>query len=409
MIARPQTVGLSAKTPEGSLVPGGHLYISSCYHIPKATWKIGVRSPLGLHQFSLPLRPTNGPHLESTILIDGQQFSVVGAPPVDDRIVAKKCQIGQIDFHLPPAPLDSKLIRNFLSAAAPQCQMTLEEGEWFCRLPYTSLGAAQKRIRDLRKTMIFRWSRRPYPLTRRLTLTAQLAKLVSDWPRSTDDRVQNFCRLLSFSLDEEVPLIMGKGVWRREVCQRQKRPQPQTLLIGLDLALRELEILAKTYGKSSRLGYLTVRIPKSQNVPKDLWVSLKPVISLLEDPFGNGISSWHPLLHTKEFGLSQSYIVLWSLAHRTDQWFEALAAPYEMDNVEAERYLVANYIDSNIRSELEFPITNGRTKILKLPQGQYRYELKKHDAPTVSQASPSLSVGIIPWDKKRPRPLISKF
>ena len=39
------------------------------------------------------------------------------------------------------------------------------------------------------------------------------------------------------------------------------------------------------------------------------------------------------------------------------------------------------YIRESIASETEFPITNGRSKIIRLPKGDYRYAIRQNSGP----------------------------
>ena len=69
-----------------------------------------------------------------------------------------------------------------------------------------------------------------------------------------------------------------------------------------------------------------------------------------------------------------------------------------------------NYIRESIASETEFPITNGRTKIIRLPKGAYRYAIKQNSGPFSEEFSlPENKIaasGSIKWVKKRPHVVI---
>ena len=83
---------------------------------------------------------------------------------------------------------------------------------------------------------------------------------------------------------------------------------------------------------------------------------------------------WHPLYQTEKQRLIYSQI------HPE----QSPPCPGDQVNQEATDASVATireYIGESICSETEFPISNGRGKILALPAGMYRYEISVNPAP----------------------------
>ena len=68
------------------------------------------------------------------------------------------------------------------------------------------------------------------------------------------------------------------------------------------------------------------------------------------------------------------------------------------------------YIRESIASETEFPITNGRSKIIRLPKGDYRYAIRQNSGPFSEEfylpKKKITASGSIKWTKRRPHVVI---
>ena len=75
---------------------------------------------------------------------------------------------------------------------------------------------------------------------------------------------------------------------------------------------------------------------------------------------------------------------------------------------------LSSHISDNVCSETEFAISNGRGKVLALPKGTYKYELKQHYglfSKTLKKDNANLdsSAGSFKWSRRRPYPTVRKF
>src|SRR5690606_35733312 len=75
---------------------------------------------------------------------------------------------------------------------------------------------------------------------------------------------------------------------------------------------------------------------------------------------------------------------------------------------------VKAFVLASITSETEFVITNGRSKLLRLPEGEYRYVVEPYVAPlgenVIHDSEPQLeSRGSLTWAGSYPKPVINDW
>lgn len=279
------------------------------------------------------------------------------------------------------------------------------EDRWICPLPVIDPWSAIQEFGRLQKRMIRRWSRHPYLLARRLHIGLQLAGVLQS---GSTDRHRHLCQILGWSLPDELPLAMRSPIWQERFCQEEMSPAGRRLaLAGLRDVNREIVSLAEHLEEQSRLGVLSIKIPRSTAPSRDLWVRLRPAqIPETGDEPSNAAQNpcWHPYLSTapgfletaRRLGLLDQHVPA-ACRHR----FRPVAG------LNPDQYL-----HDSIASESEFPITNGRGKLLRLPAGRYDYSLHQRSVRDLSAPfapdSPETS-GTLNWLARRPAPTIRKW
>ena len=313
-----------------------------------------------------------------------------------------------------------KTLGTWAAALAPDCAVDFDQaaGGWSCQLPQADPKKALTTLKKIRTAMIRQWSRQPYLLSRRVAVAVAFGEALLD--ASPHRRLDTLCHIVEASLAAELPAVMSSSRWRAGLCTREDLPpSPHRLTLarfGLGKAVAEIEFLKKLFERSSRLGRLTVRIPKGQLPHRRLWVTLQPreeVNSALAKEtariWAHGerpslpASCWHPL-----FGDSAPLMTLARQLALTGD-LTGLSCMETLQNQSRKR--TERYLAESIASETEFVISNGRSKLLRLPQGNYQYTIQTLPPNpdlwgTDSDPHGPVSKGTIAWDSRRPRPVI---
>jgi hypothetical protein len=316
-----------------------------------------------------------------------------------------------------------------LKALAPDCQIQFNPAlsSWSCSLEGLDPKVAEQEIAQMRSTIIRRWSRLPYILTRRLSMAHLLAKIYQE-PKATP-KLTNFCQILETSLFEELPLAFTSRTWQESVCSSQDQNQRERAIqIGLNKALTEIEQLRQLYERSSRLGLLTLRLPKELEKPtRDFLISLIPETNVTEElakvsaniwienlkesassPTPNSSMTsgcWHPLF-------SKNYPQL-ILAKQLDL-VGSTSTSSCTDTTDNSGAIFVNphvYLADSVTSETEFTLSNRHSILLRLPSGSYKV-LVHQLIPMEGDEEDSLHfVGrsVIKWQNKRPRVVVNSI
>lgn len=339
----------------------------------------------------------------------------------------------------------------------PDCEFreVIDNG-WHCRLPLLEPELAVREIERIKKTMISSWSRQPYILTRRVTVTLNLANSMSA-PAAAAVRVKSLdrmCRVISKSLPLELPLIMANKTWQNGFCTGELAQREEAALLGLNKAFGEIEFLRRLFENTSKLGVLAVRIPKHLVPSPSILVSLRPGEDVASNLARETTSLWQQATSDRQYGQGRSpwnalgtlrgermSVACWhpifalsptelSLARYLDLAGDApgstcTTAPNIASNpadtslnpahASASSVTSADkYLASSITSDSEFIINNGQSQVLRLPMGSYSYTLQalpqnpiefEEEAGTLG---PTAS-GTIEWDSRRPRPVIRSW
>jgi hypothetical protein len=323
-----------------------------------------------------------------------------------------------------------ELFKDWLSRVAPDCEFTNAADQGFeCILPQANLAGAKQELDGIRSSMIRSWTRQPYLLSRRLAVADLLAQALLANENNKEKKFTSFCNIISNSLAAELPATVASQRWQASVCRKDAGKREKAALFGLNKAVAEIDFLRQLFERTSRLGSLTVRLPREQIPNQTLWVSLTPETGVTDNlinetaklwltdaPQGTTDAAlaeglpkacWHPL-YAEDNGLLQ-------LARHLALAGEAVGVSC-MEDIGATKktnFSLERYLAESIASETEFVIQNGRSQTLRLPKGRYTYKIQglpeNPDEWDDAAANGPESSGTISWDSTRPRALITQW
>ena len=375
---------------------------------PAVKFAIPIKSPLGLHKSKLTLyqQGTNKTS-PATFKVDHQSWDLQVQTPLTAEDLEKICSaaLNGKETYVFEGKRYLESFQDILAKYAPDCQwQSTDQSLWNCGFNTLSAQTALNQIKSIRKAMVFRWSRQPYLLVRRISITNILAKaLKTSQPLEALDRA---CRIINSSLPAELPLSLRSPSWQERACDESQLRETRitSAFLGLSFSIKEISNLRTKLEEETQVGTLSIRIPKQQLPSKDLWVSLR-LKSKTDKAEHTTKSCWHPLFTWD----SNFFIVAKELGMVSSETYCLPSAPMarKLD------FFPDQYITSSITSEMEFAITNGRGKRLRLPQGDYEYQIHDHQ-PTANTWYPDhkpshTSAGTIRWTLRRPKAIIQKW
>ncbi|MBC7659748.1 MAG: hypothetical protein H7249_08570 [Chitinophagaceae bacterium] len=302
--------------------------------------------------------------------------------------------------HLPAGSEAGKELMSILKTVAPDCSFgTDKDGHLECGIQHGSAPELRGRLETLTKNMSTKWNHQPYLLIRRLTLTRQLLEA----SQQNDDlkAIHKFCRITEFSLPHELPLSFRSLNWQSKVC-RDKNPNKDLMMIGLDQSVREIEALARRIEDTSLIGTFTLAVPFDKSPVKEYWITLQPMdlpVLAKSDSPNTSTCVWHPIF-ADQMDKTIIAVELGQLASPSKKSF-CTPVPDLAKNVKAADH----YIRASIASEMEFPIVNGQSRQLRLPTGDYKFSITQLNGPfseemfTTEEIIP-ISIGQISWKTK---------
>jgi hypothetical protein len=371
----------------------------------------------------------------SLVTIEDSETKLVGLDvpqELDDAICASQTS-SAIDSKAEDGfALDEKhhaQLQNTILAAmkkvAPDCKTIVFGADSAqCRLEAMEPGIAIDATEDFQKVMIRKWSRQPYILARRSGVISSLAKVAS--VPANDEAFSKFCRVLQFSIPEELPVAMTSVRWQKALCSEHASVRKEAALYGLAKGIQELALLRELYESTSMVGSLSVKIPAGlipgrapdvarqplritiapdENVAKRIMDEAKKYLGRPEIegvpkrlvrakrhgkhgrsvdvaatavpagvPAANATEKsdmcWHPL-----FSESWNLLQIVDGMKLTGKGFNLdCGFIYERAVVAgSELASLSKYLIQSLSSETEFVMDNGQTKLLRLPEGIYQY------------------------------------
>ena len=284
------------------------------------------------------------------------------------------------------------------------CSFSYSETGLHCRLPEYAAYKSKTEIEKLEKKLFRFRQRHPYLLARKVALTSKLQKAAN---RNSDKAVAELCELARLSDKIELPLPLTSQEWKKQVCSENADPKLRQKALSSSFyeSHKSLESLLDHFRKT-RTGVFTVRIPRDESPSKDYWVKIEPETLEIENPSTN-TCFWHPLYKSSHALMLYSNLV---------DNIPAKASCLTQETLEPEQLIMelSSHISDNVCSETEFAISNGRGKVLALPKGTYKYELKQHYglfSKTLKKDNANLdsSAGSFKWSRRRPYPTVRKF
>jgi hypothetical protein len=405
------SVKIYLKSSENDHVYIGEFDRESCANGFPKHWSIFMASVLGQHRFDVDYSNlVNEKSSDLDIKVHPQRYTVkYDSIPADlaSALLCEQKEESSVSFAKDSAA--ARQILQPLQLLAPDCnfEWTQKKG-LVCQLPIPSEAQVLATLETLKKHMSTKWNHQPYLLIRRLTLTSQLLEAIqrSEKPGELD----KVCRIMRFSLPNELPLSFRSKLWQDKVCQGKTRDRDAALL-ALKEAAQEIQALSRRIEDASLVGLFTLSIPRDQSTAKGYLISLQPIetpyISSSDQPNQSLPCVWHPLFsaHTESQLIVMDLNVVKNMGSSTCVASPGLVNAYRDANI---------YVRSSVASEMEFQISNGQSKKLRLPTGDYQYSVIQYNGPFPEELiSPEefapVSSGQISWKNARPHLIIKSW
>lgn len=389
-----------------------HVSESGCNQGLPQIWLLEFQSAFGHHQLKLDYSHHQAGE-ETLVVFNQHRFRAQIPLPMSPAQLKELClpQNEPNEAILVTQAEKNTRFTKILETIAPNCQAQIRDEGLYCHLPHYSAAEALQKLTDAHLRLVTRWQRHPYLLSRRIAFARSLALAINDQdPVAQLDRM---CRVVRHSIPEELPLAVRSSRWFQAACLQKDSFNREALLVSLYDIIQEIDSLSSELTSSSRLGMLSVRIPASVSPARQYWVTLKPLTvdrtSEEQLTIARKSACWHPLYDQSmaehkiadELGIlaEPSLGACRSVAREDEAYLQNLAS---------------NYIKHSIASETEFPISNGRGKVLRLPKGEYHYKIEPHLGPFVDTYYPDesqaeQSTGIVSWTAPRPHPTINSW
>ena len=351
-----------------------------------------VRSQIGLHPITLAKFSD-----ETKAKIESANLSIPTPFPIDSASFKNFCMSDSTKALLNDNQIEN--LTSTISFLAPSCDFSLPNTDrtWACELDEPEAPESINHIVKLHRDLVKKFRRHPYLLARRISITYKLASALSSSNKLTT--IQNTCRIIKSSLREELPIVLSNPHWQKATCGSLDREGIiSSAQFGLKFSIDEVSKSLKLMGKESFRGTLSLKFPKKDIPNRDLWVSLSP--KQLNGFTKSGLienQCWHPLMHDHE-----SYLKAASLGFLKDS---SGCTPI---TTAQDKKRTTEFLFSSISSESQFVISNGRSKILRLPEGKYEYSILNNQNRTV-KSSDQHSKGTITWSRKRPHPQLKQW
>lgn len=394
----------------------GRLAAPDCAPGPDADkelqFKVSVQSDFGATDAALTLVQA-GDKEAVRAEIEHFRLNFATSTPVKSELLKAACEAkakGASELTLTQPQLMQ--LREWVLLIAPDCKI-LEPtaGGFGCQMETLGAAKAKEELTDIQTTMIRRWSRQPYLLARRLAIGISLASALET--QKPEAELDTLCKILRASLPVELPAALSSKRWQKAACDKDNPNRVRAAGFGLAKTVNETHFMKQLFESTSRLGFLSVRVPMDSLPNKEILVSLAPESDVAdnltketEKLTGSATACWHPA-----FGESTELL---RLARQLSLAGEAarVACADQPENDKAIGW-AERYIAESITSETEFVITNGRAKTLRLPSGSYKYTLRSlpenpDEWDDASQIT-AKAEGQIVWDAKRPRPVIATW
>jgi len=382
-------------------------------------WRLTVHSPFGSQQALIEYPQTNKTII-ALVTIENRNLEMVltDYPTAEDIKFA--CKTFE-DDEKSTVLIDNQFVervRPWAEEIAPDCRFPEDNlNKFSCTMNTTNPGVALKELVSIKSNMIRRWSRQPYLLARRVAVAQQLAKALLT---NSVTKLDAICNVIKFSLAAELPIVMTSTKWSAATCKGEYADRVLAANIGLHKSLEEIQTFKRLFETTAKLGYFTIRIPRTEAPTKTMLVNLTPhsdvkenLLTAISKTWATEYNSelpefcWHPLFaESSELLYKARYL---ALANQSGSATCKIAAE---NKIKLEK-IAKTYLADSIASETEFVVSNYRAKLLRLPEGSYDFVIQGlPDDPSqwddAAEFGPQ-STGLISWTKRRPNPIIRKW
>ncbi len=408
--------------------------------------------------FDMAFEEENG-HLNLGVVEDSET-KLIGfeiAQDVKDALCQGSNQFSN-NFILIDNNLHARLVNVVAGAMGkivPDCKSVTFDSKFAqCHLEQMLPQPALVKTEEFQKAMIRKWSRQPYILARRTGVVSALAR--SAISLNNDEGYAKFCKVLQFSLPEELPVVMTSRRWQNALCSGQANIRREAALYGLSKGVQELSMLRELYEETSREGMLSVKIPLDTIPGRAVETRRQPLrvtIAPDADVSKKLVDEARQYLGRPEVDEQPKHLTRGKRSSRfrarqervlPKQQIEALAAArsdmcwhpvfgeswdllrvadgmkltgdgfnfdcgfiYEREGA-AKRELasLSKYLLQSLSSETEFVMDNGQSKLLRLPEGTYQYTVhvlpaNPLDSEEIDDDSSPKSTGELGWGTSR--------
>jgi hypothetical protein len=387
---------------------------------PPFKWRLTIHSPFGQHAASI-IYPQTTLSQTADVSIEGRRMTMEltdhpSADHIKQACAAYENKGKSATLMVGDDFVDT--VRPWAVEIAPDCRFPDENlNRWQCRLLTADPGMTLKELDSIKAKMIRRWSRQPYLLARRVAISQQLARAMKI---SSEQDLDTTCMLIRHAQTTELPLVMTSIKWQKATCEGELTDRINAGNIGLAKAVAEIGTFKSLFEKSARLGYFTLRIPSKMLPTKTILVNLKPHRDVKENliaviaknwstEFNNSLPEfcWHPIFgESGDLNFRARYL---GLGTQSGNATCKIGADYKEDY----QTLARSYLANSITSETEFVVSNFRSKLLRLPEGNYSFVLHglPDDPSQWDDANEfgTRSSGDVAWTRRRPNPIIRKW
>jgi hypothetical protein len=405
------SVKIYLKSATNANVYIGEFDRESCENGFPQQWSIFMTSVLGQHRFDIDYTNlVNKKGQDLDIKVHPQRYTVKYDRVPNELASALLCEHHEeASITFGRESTGAREILQPLKLLAPDCNFEwTEEKGLICQLSRPTFAEVSASLETIKRNMSTKWNHQPYLLIRRLTLTTQLLEAFEHQEKRSD--LDKVCRIMRFSLPNELPLSFRSKLWQDKVCQGKNRDR-DAALVAIQEAAQEIQSLSRRIEDASLVGLFTLSIPRDQSMAKGYLVTLQPIetpyMSSADQPNSSLPCIWHPLFSEQV----ESQLIAMDLEMVQSQGSTTCAASPGLVNA----YRDANiYVRSSVASEMEFQIANGQSKKLRLPTGDYQYSVIQYNGPFPEElVSPEevapVSSGQISWKSARPHLIIKSW
>ena len=364
----------------------------------KRTIEFSIETSFGKKRASFVFRPDRNEISELFVdsksqgFIDEQLFSEV------NQEISNLCKLEEDRIGYERATPFLNTFTKTLNDISPFCNMESVDNTFTCKLGNQSLASLSNELKQINQNILKRVKRPPYILMRKLSFSRQLSKAISS------GELAGICSLTNFSLKEETPIAMKTSAWTDGVCNSNDQNSSKRLAIEtLRLAKNEVRTLESLALKSSARGIVSIRLPKTLTKGhRTLFVELSPSSKVYKEITSSSIFAnlpsdtgfcWHPIASdNSEAGQS-----LFSLGFlKSDQNLCAHSAEGLSNGIKE--------LAASITGDASFVVSNYRGKLLRLPRGDYDYQIST--LPSDPRAVPLdsgtvIKTGTLSWSGRR--------